>query len=94
MEIAVAAIADQTDSRASAALWHGCRLSHFLGPPAIRLSIRTRALVPLRVSLHGEIRFLPRASARVPPNFTAPAPCVRSPSGRRSGYAHPALPFG
>ena len=34
------------------------------------------------------------ARARVPPNFTAPAPCVRSPSGRRSGCAHPALPFG
>lgn len=49
--------------------------------------------MPLRVSLHGEIRFLPR-QARAPPNFTAPAPCVRSPSGRSPGCAHPALPSG
>ncbi|UWQ28328.1 integrase core domain-containing protein [Leisingera sp. M523] len=43
--------------------------------------------MPLRVSLHGEIRFLPR-QARAPPNSTVPAPCVRSPSGRSPGCAH------
>ena len=40
----------------------------------------------LRASLHAEFRLLPRG-ARVPPKFSAPAPSVRSPSGRRSGCA-------
>lgn len=60
-----------------------------IGPPAIRSVPRTGALVSRTAPASaGKIRFLPR-EARVPPDFTAPAPCVGSPSGRRSCCALP-----
>jgi hypothetical protein len=59
----------------------------FLIPPAIRPVPRTGALVSRAAPASAEKSGSSRACARVPPDFTAPAPCVGSPSGRRRAAA-------
>ena len=52
---------------------------------------RTGALVSRSAPASTEISGSSHADARVPPNFTVPAPCVVSPSGRRTGCRPPLL---